>query len=493
MKRAVLAAVLLTSCGGPLHQMVEDPRDLSQASGTPTITEVTDLGGSDVPLRGQLKLDSSDGIITVGETIWVRGKGFGRQPTVRVGGHPTAVLGRTVDGGALVRVPIGAPAGTASVVVTTENGSGEKNVTIKRYAAVVAAGGGRVDWAEINNDGPVAAGGTAIDGGRFLALSADGRAAYIAEARRSVVNVVEIPAAGGPRATTRLELGPEPVIALLSAAHMPVLVLVRAADLAIVDTSYPLHPARTAPRPLPADVRDAGLVAADISPDGTRLALLTQRGNQLIVLGISPRGPVTVLGRTALVAEARVPVLVDVAFSPDGLSLWALAGDTAQSRATGPQPTRLFAVRLVDDGPTRVSLPLARTVTIDEAVEPMAISAGRPLPLLSGSAIRLPPERATVWVSARRRGDTKQGAAVFRVGAQEIATPAATASGVMGKVDMSPDGRWLLVPAAAGDGRITILSAPADARPGQPRSVDLRAGAGIGGEVLRPASLRVQP
>jgi hypothetical protein len=82
---------------------------------------------------------------------------------------------------------------------------------------------------------------------------------------------------------------------------------------------------------------------------------------------------------------------------------------------------------------------------------------------------------------------------VFRVGAQEIATPAATASGVMGKVDMSPDGRWLLVPAAAGDGRITILSAPADARPGQPRSVDLRGGAGTGGEVLRPASLRVQP
>ncbi|HXI59942.1 MAG TPA: hypothetical protein VNO55_27935, partial [Polyangia bacterium] len=146
--------------------------------------------------------------------------------------------------------------------------------------------------------------------------------------------------------------------------------------------------------------------------------------------------------------------------------------------------------------PAKVSMPLARSLTIEEAVSPVAISAGRPLPLASGSAIRLPPERATVFVSARRR-DAKDGAgaAVFRVGAAEIATPAATASGVMGKVDMSPDGRWLLVPSAGGDGSLRIVSAPADARPGQPRSVDLRGNAGGNGgpESLRPAALRVQP
>lgn len=494
MKRAVVAAVLLTSCGGPLHQIIEDPRDISRASGTPTISEVTDLGGADVPLRGQLKLEGSDGVITVGETLWVRGKGFGRLPTIRVGGRPAAVLGRTRDGGALVRVPIGAPAGLAPVVVTTENGSGEKNITIRRYAGVVPAGGGGVNWAEIAGDGPVAAGGTVIADGRFLALSSDGRAAYVAEAGRSVVNVVEIPAAGGPRATARLDLGAEPVIALVSATYLPLLVLVRAGDLGFVDINYPLQPVRIAPRPLPADVRDAGLVAADISPDGTRLALLTKRGNQLVVLGIG-RGPVTVLGRTALVSEVRVPVLVDVAFSPDGLSLWVLTGDTAASLPTGPQPTRLFAVRLLNDDAGTVSLPLARSLTIDDAASPTAISAGRPLPLASGAAIRLPPERATVFVSARQRGDAQRGAAVFRVGVQETAIPAATASGVMGKVDMSPDGRWLLVPAAGGDGRLRILSAPADARPGQRRSVDLPGGSDRRGgtDLLQPASLRVQP
>ena len=85
MRRAVqAAAVLLTGCAGPLHQIVEDTRDLSQSSSAPSITEVTDLGGGDVPLRGQLRLDSGDGVITVGETLWVRGDRFGRQPTIQL-------------------------------------------------------------------------------------------------------------------------------------------------------------------------------------------------------------------------------------------------------------------------------------------------------------------------------------------------------------------------------------------------------------------------
>ncbi|HVR64310.1 MAG TPA: hypothetical protein VMU50_20560, partial [Polyangia bacterium] len=498
MRRAVLAAmVILTGCAGPLHQMVEDPRDFAQASGTPSITEVTDLGGGDVPLRGQLRLDGSDGVVTVGETLWVRGKSFGRQPTVRIGGRPAAVLGRTRDGGALVRVPIGTPVGPVPVVVATEGGSGEKEIAIRRYAAVIAPAGGGVAWADVARDGPVAAGATAVDGGRFLALSADGRAAYVSEAVRSVISVVEIPAAGGPRVVGTLDLGPEPVIALLSAAQAAVLVVVRAADLVVVDTSYPLRPVRGTPRALADEAREAGVVAADLSPDGTRLGLATRRSNQLMLLAIAS-GRAPVLGKAVLAPEVRAPILIDVAFAPDGQSLWALGGDTADSRATGPQPTRLFAVRIVDDEPGKVSLPLARSLVIDEAVDPTALSAGRALPLASGSAIRLPPERATVFVSARRRGDAQQAAAVFRVGAQEIATPAATGSGVMGKVDMSPDGRWLLVSASSGDGHLRLLSAPADARPGEPRSIDLRAG-GAGAQVSasgggpRPAALRVQP
>jgi hypothetical protein len=196
VKRAVLAAVLLTSCGGPLHQIVEDPRDLAQSSSPPQVTAVTDLGGADVPLRGQLKLEGSDGIATVGETLWVRGSSFGRQPTVYVGGRPATVLGRTRDGGALVRVPIGTPSGAQPVEVVNEGGRGQKTVTVRRYAATLLPQAGQVAWAEITSDGPVPVGATLIDGGRFLSLSPDGRAAYVGEAARTAVTVLEIPSAG---------------------------------------------------------------------------------------------------------------------------------------------------------------------------------------------------------------------------------------------------------------------------------------------------------
>jgi hypothetical protein len=209
---------------------------------------------------------------------------------------------------------------------------------------------------------------------------------------------------------------------------------------------------------------------------------------------------VTVVGKLDLIREVREPILIDVAFSPDGLSLWALAGDTTASRLIGPQPTRVFGIRLSAQGPSAVRMDVARTVTIDEAADPIAISAGRPLPLASGSAIRLPPERATVFVSARLRPEAAArasavaGATVFRVSAQETALPAAKAAGVFGKVDMSPDGRWLLVAATTSSGGLRLVSAPADARPGPTHSIDLAGGAGGGGTgVAQPAALLVQP
>jgi hypothetical protein len=86
------------------------------------------------------------------------------------------------------------------------------------------------------------------------------------------------------------------------------------------------------------------------------------------------------------------------------------------------------------------------------------------------------------------------GATVFRVSAQETALPAAKAAGVFGKVDMSPDGRWLLVPATTSSGSLRLVSAPADARPGPTHSVDLAGGHGGGASgVARPATLLVQP
>jgi hypothetical protein len=144
-----------------------------------------------------------------------------------------------------------------------------------------------------------------------------------------------------------------------------------------------------------------------------------------------------------------------------------------------------------------VTLRLARAVTIREAGGPDRLSTGRTIPLASGSAIRLPPERATVFVAARAAaadGAAGLASAIFRVGAEDAATTMLDEPGRFGQPDLSPDGRWLLSALIAPDGAVRLYAARADARPGAPRAVPLL------GPTPKPAgreyqlpSVRVQP
>src|SRR6476661_7410361 len=209
IRRVALLPLAFAACAGPNHEIVEDRFDLAETSGSPQVTEIADVGGGDVALTGNLAMQSPDGVAVIGETLWIRGRSFGRQPAVTVGGRPAAVLGRTRDGGIVVRVPPATPSGSQPVVVSNEVGRGERPIAVRRYAAVLAPGAGEIGWAEVGADGPIAAGKTAAPGARWLALSSDGRAAYLAEASRSIVHVVEMPAPGGPKAVYRLDLGNE--------------------------------------------------------------------------------------------------------------------------------------------------------------------------------------------------------------------------------------------------------------------------------------------
>jgi hypothetical protein len=156
----------------------------------------------------------------------------------------------------------------------------------------------------------------------------------------------------------------------------------------------------------------------------------------------------------------------------------------------GPQPTRVFALRLVRTG-GGIKLDAARTVTLDAAADPARISTGRSLPLVSGAGIRLPPERATVFISAALKETDRS--AVFALGAEDVATELLGVDGkpAVGGVDVSPEGRWLLGAVAGKDGGFRVHAAPADSRPGAPRSVLLLPGAGSGPAAA--AEVRVQP
>jgi DNA-binding beta-propeller fold protein YncE len=333
-------------------------------------------------------------------------------------------------------------------------------------------------------------------GRRLLAMSPDGRAAYLAAADRSILDVVDVAANGAPKVVYTLDIDKQPVLVLAAAARAWTVALVRAKDVMLLDlTSSAVRPVRSALRPLPPEIRDVRIVSADLSPDGKTLAVATDEGNKVTLLDVSARGQATTLTSLSVVPDARESIIADVAFSPMGDTLWITTGDTDRSRASGPQPTQVHAARL-ENG----ALNLARTVTIREAGGPDRLSTGRTIPLASGSAIRLPPERATVFVAARaataegkEAGATPNGV-VFRVGAEDAATAMLTEAGRFGQPDLSPDGRWLLTSLIAPDGSVRLFAARADARPGAPRSVPLL------GPTPKPAgrdhqlpSVRVQP
>ena len=341
-------------------------------------------------------------------------------------------------------------------------------------------------------------------------MSSDGRAAYLAEAGRSLVQVVEIPSPAGPKVVYQIDLGGAPAVALAAAARAPVLAVVREADVVLLDTSSPLRPARSTPRPLPPALQRAHIVAADLSPDGKLLALATADGNRVELFDLAPAGRATPAGGLSVVPEVREGVLVDVAFSPAGDTLWVLSGDTAGSRASGPQPTELRAVRIGASPESLANLSVARLVTVAAARDPARIGVGRAPPLVSGAAIRLPPERATVFFAAATKppeaspdvasatpaATIPDEAAVFRVGAEDAASIAIAAVGRLGLPDLSFDGRWLLAPVVATDGTVRVLSAAVDGRPaGATAPVDvIRAGAGETPAATRPVpQLRIQP
>jgi hypothetical protein len=499
----LLPASLVGGCASSGATTVVEPRDLDQAGGRPRINAVRDVGGIDIPSLGTLRPHASDGAAVIGEALWIKGSDFGRQPTVSIGGRSTAVVSRTGDGGILVRVPARTPAGEQPLVVTQEHGQVSFTIAVRRLGAVLA--GGRLGFFHLGPDGPSAVpSGAAIAGGGFrqLQLSGDGRAAYALD-QGGNLRVIDMAAQGGPAQVRQLELGAGEPRALLAAAAASRMLLVRKDDVVVCDIARPLFPALVGVHALPTWLRGDRVQGASLSPDGRWLALALAQKNRVVMLDADrllgegePR-----LAELALVPEALAPVLVDLTFAPDARTLWVLSGGTQENRSLGPRATEVHAVRLQGhpgDG-KKLGLERARVVLIEGADRPVALSTGRNLPLASGSAVRLPPERATVFVAAQATG-SGGGPTIYAVGESEAASRLLPETGLtqVGRLDVTPDGTLVAGAFLGQSGDVRVTVARGDGRPGAVEGVVVLPGVATAStsasaEGLGTTELRLQP
>lgn len=494
-----LAGLAASGCAGAPPGRVVPARELPTAGANPSIEAIVELGGGDVPAVGELRPPAGDGVVAIGEALWIRGRAFGRQPTVSIGGRPAAVLSRTADGGILVRVPPSTPAGIQDVVVTQERAQCRRSVQVRRYLVTRPPVGGVVAVASVDGEGVTPGGGIELAGALHLAMSADGRAVYTTGAAGGSLTVLDLAAQGGPRARAPLPLGPGPVVALLAPAYATRGVAVRERDAVILDLRSPLRPARAAVVDLPAEIRDGKVRAARLAPDGRHLALALGAGNRIVFLDlerlVAGLGR-PVVGDLALAPDVIAPVIADLAFSSDGGTLWAVLGDTPESAALGPQATRVYALRVkVADG-GKIVLQVARTIELSLLHAPLRVLTGRAAPLESGAAIRLPPENATVYVVAGSREADR--AMVVAIGAQDepVELLRMSGRGRVGGLDLTPDGTFLLASVLGGAGEALVIAARADGRPGERKITPLLPPpdpAPAAGAPMTPGDLFVQP
>lgn len=396
---ARLLVLVALGCGGGAasSSAVVGPRDVPAASGTPSISSIRDLGDyGPLPAAGQtLAAGDGDGRFVVGELILVEGKNFGRQPTVAVAGQPAEVLARTATGAIITRIPPGVPTGAAPVEVSHEDGRGQASIEVIRYALLVQPGADRVHAVEVGAAGGLTeAGSLEIVGARAVAFSPGGQIGYVAadgatEAEPASLVVVAMTAAGGPRKVESIPLGNRRAVDITAAARAPILAVVGAGVATLVDIGEARYPSvgRTI------ELGEVGhvLVGAEMSHDGSLLALLADEGNLLV--------PVTVDGATvgapvALLPAARVPLVHSMAFSPAGEELWIVAGDNPLSARVGAHRSVLLRVRVRD-----TVLEPGGLSPVADLGPPTALGVARQESILGGTAIRSTSRRAVVVVA----------------------------------------------------------------------------------------------
>jgi len=410
MRIHAIGMLLFAGCATGGFPDVVDARDVSTTFGPPTVSRIRDAGAVRLPQAGAWK-GESDGIAGPGELLVIEGDNFGRLPTVSIGGRATTIVARTDGGGIVARVPAGVPVGDVPIVVSQPKGRAQKTFPIRRFAVV--AHGGQLFFLRVDKDRAELVGKPlAVPGARLVRISGDGAAAYAVANRADGDHLVAIDlcAAGGPRLAGEKKLAHHGVL-LTAAMDAPFVAVVGDGEITMVSTRDAPNPALFEPMDLPMGAKAPR--AIELSPDGKLLAVLVADGNRLVALDVSSPPNGNVVTAVDLLPDQKLPLVRDLAFASDGETLWIVSGDNDKS-LPALQPTRLTAVRILpSEKPAADSSPPAaeqkksahivsvwRTQTVPGAAAPLRIAVARGQPLASGTTIRMPPDKAAVFVSS---------------------------------------------------------------------------------------------
>lgn len=450
----------LAGCGTGWPAVI-DPSDIAGIrEGTPHIARVRDLGAVHIGQAGPLRAES-DGVLTMGELLLIEGSGFGKQPAVGIGNRPAGLRWRTAGGGIVIQVPPGTPAGDQTLWVDSGGQRAQIAVSLQRLAVLLDARRGQLHFVRVGGEaGSSPTAQTAgpplpLPGAHALAVSSDGAAAYVLQRRgdQDQVAIIDLTAPGGPKLYESRPLG-HAAHSLLAAERAPTLVAVGPTRVTVWDVSEARRPTPWRPAELP-DAAQAARAAA-VDPGGTLLALAVGDNNQLVLVDIKPgRTAVAprLVGELGVLPQARQPLLRGLRFASDGETLWVTAGDNAESRPTGHQPTRLVAVTVgppskeaSDDREAGTRpLQLHKTLELRDAGAPLQLTLGRALPVAAGTTIRTPPEKTTLFLTtvspAAFEHAGRAESALLRSDLAGNATPLLGGKELLSGLDVSPDAR----------------------------------------------------
>jgi len=397
-----VVALAGSACRGGLPEVV-DVRDVGTARGGPKIGRVVDLGNPTLPRPG-VALQAAhppDGSATIGELLLVEGSGFGKQPTLAVGGRAAAVLAHVSGGGVVIRVPWGIDPGQVEVEVTTAGGRSSLPIAVRRVG-LVATGSSLLSF-ELGADGSASLGPElAQPFAQRIAISPDGGAAYVAGASGGAVKLLVVDLSlREPRVVAEHSVPGAGVVDLSVAEQAPIGLLVTSSHLVVIDARDAVRPALYAPVEIPDALLKKNVIAAAVAGQGQSAALLLADLNQLAVFDLSKPeapGPAT---QVDLLPDARLQTVQDLCFATDGGSVFVVSGDTARSIAGGFQPLRLTLVQVGKaDAERRRALTLHRSWEIGEKQAPLELALARGEPIPPGTAIRAEPSTSAVDVAA---------------------------------------------------------------------------------------------